>query len=101
MRLAEKQSEMLPKIMISIAHTEDQSELAQWYSAVTVFFDPAYEDSFFIKNLEDLACGTPVVTYRTGDSSEAIDEKTGFIVATDELTTALDYIRKDRECRKI
>lgn len=31
-------------------------------------------------NLEALACGTPVVTYRTGGSPEAVDEKTGIVV---------------------
>lgn len=28
-------------------------------------------------NIEALACGTPVVTYKTGGSPEAIDENTG------------------------
>ena len=29
---------------------------------------------------EALACGIPVVTYRTGGSPEAVDEKTGIVI---------------------
>ena len=37
-----------------------------------VFVNPTYSDNFPTTNLEALACGTPVVTYRTGGSPEAI-----------------------------
>ena len=45
-----------------------------------MFVNPTYEDNFPTTNLEALACGTPVVTYRTGGSPEAIDENTGIVV---------------------
>jgi len=45
-----------------------------------VFVNPTLEDNFPTTNLEALACGTPVITYRTGGSPEAIDDATGFIV---------------------
>ena len=43
-------------------------------------------------NLEALACGTPIVTYRTGGSPESVDDKTGIIVEQGNLGQMLDAI---------
>lgn len=70
----------LPKDIISIERTNSQEELAQYYSAADVLVNPTYNDSFPTINLEAIACGTPVVTYRTGGSPETIDAMTGIVV---------------------
>ena len=44
------------------------------------FVNPTYEDNFPTTNIEALACGTPVITYDTGGSPEAVDKSTGFVV---------------------
>ena len=47
-------------------------------------------------NIEALACGTPVCTYRTGGAPEAVDEKTGFVVEqgdVDGVLAAIEAIR--------
>jgi putative colanic acid biosynthesis glycosyltransferase len=38
------------------------------------------EDNFPTTNLESLACGTPVITFDTGGSKDAIDINTGRVV---------------------
>ena len=38
-------------------------------------------------NLESLTCGTPVITYRTGGSLEAINENTGSVVEQGDIKT--------------
>lgn len=70
--LTPKQIEKLPDGIIGIARTESQQELAEYYSMADVFVNLTYLDTFPTTNLEALACGTPVVTYRTGGSPEAI-----------------------------
>lgn len=70
--LTSKQIEKLPDGIIGIARTESQQELAEYYSMADVFVNLTYLDTFPTVNLEALACGTPVVTYRTGGSPEAI-----------------------------
>ena len=70
--LTPKQIEKLPDGIIGIARTEIQQELAEYYSMADVFVNLTYLDTFPTTNLEALACGTPVVTYRTGGSPEAI-----------------------------
>ncbi len=84
----------LPERITAVERTESQAELAQWYSAASVFFNPTYEDTFPTTNIESLACGTPVVTYRSGGSPEIVDSETGFVVAPGSVAEALSCIRK-------
>ena len=58
--------------VIAIARTESARELAQIYTAADVFVNPTYEDNYPTVNLEAAACGTPVITYRTGGSVESV-----------------------------
>ena len=78
--LSPKQIKSLPGGIIGIARTENIEELAEFYSAADVFLNPTWVDNCPITNSESLACGTPVVTYRTGGSPESINEHSGFIV---------------------
>lgn len=67
-----RQRMALPKNVIGIERTNNVKELAEIYTAADVFFNPTYEDNYPTVNLEAQACGTPVVTYRTGGSPEGI-----------------------------
>lgn len=81
----EEVDKMLPDNIISIHCTYDQSELAEIYSAADVFVNPTREDNFPTVNLEALACGTPVITFRTGGSPECIDETCGSVIECDDM----------------
>ena len=70
----------LPEAIIAIERTNSQEELADYYSMADVLVNPTYNDTFPTVNLEALACGTPVVTYRTGGSPESITPETGIVV---------------------
>lgn len=75
------QEELEPKSKITaIRRTTNQEELAQIYTAAAVFANPTFEDNFPTVNLEALACGTPVITYRTGGSPESVTKETGLVV---------------------
>lgn len=78
--LSEKQINTLPNTIIGIRRTENLNELAAIYSTADVLVNPTWEDNFPTTNLEALACGTPVITYQTGGSVEAVSSDTGFIV---------------------
>ena len=83
--LSESQIRNLPKKIRGISRTENQQELVKWYSKATVFVNPTYEDNFPTTNIEAIACGTPVITYRVGGSPEIIDEATGFVVPAGDI----------------
>lgn len=93
--------------LISIQRTHNQYELAMLYSLADVYVNPTYADMFPTVNLEALACGTSVITYRIGGSPEAVDEKTGFVVEQGNVEALAEAIRTIKEsplssaaCRK-
>ena len=87
--------------IIAYKRTTNQKELAEIYTAADVFVNPTMEENFPTVNLEALACGTPIVTYKTGGSPESVDEKTGMVVEQGNLKKMLEAIlcitRKGKE----
>lgn len=83
----------LPKNIVGIGRTENIHQLAELYSAATVFVNPTWQDNYPTVNLEAIACGTPVVTYRTGGSVEAVTEATGRIVGQGDLCGIIRAVR--------
>ncbi len=73
----------LPKNILAIRRTENKEELASIYSAADLFVNPTREETFPTVNIEALACGTPVLTFKTGGSPEIIDETCGVAVECD------------------
>lgn len=83
--LKESQIKKLPEGIIGIQRTESVFDLAELYGGASVFVNPTYVDNFPTTNIEALACGTPVVTYNTGGSPEAVDEHTGLVVEKGDI----------------
>lgn len=75
---------LLPDNIISIHRTQNQTELAEIYTAADVFANPTREENYPTVNMESVACGTPVVTFNTGGSPEMFDETCGAAVAKDD-----------------
>lgn len=75
----------LPDNIISIHKTNNQTELAEIYSSADLFVNPTREENYPTVNMESLACGTPVLTFKTGGSPEIIDEKTGYVVEKNDV----------------
>ena len=100
-RTTEEQRKRIPAQVQLIERTENIQKLAALYAQATVFVNPTWQDNYPTVNLEAIACGTPVVTYRTGGSIEAVSEGTGFIVEQGDVTGMLARIREittwDRE----
>lgn len=84
----------LPDNVIGIARTENIRQLAELYAAADVFVNPTWQDNYPTVNMEAIACGTPVVTYRTGGSVEVITSATGMIVEQGNLSELLKSIRE-------
>ena len=78
--LTQEQISSLPENILGIQRTNSVTELAEIYYAADVFLNPTHEDNFPTTNLEALACGTPVITYRTGGSPEALTDSCGLVV---------------------
>ena len=105
--LTADQLKELPKGIKGIQRTQNVQEMVDMYSSADVLINPTYADTFPTINIEALACGTPVITYKTGGSPEIIDEKTGIVVEQgnlEALTNAITSLREkpldSKECRK-
>lgn len=105
--LPQKQIENLPQGINGLTRTNSIEELAELYSQSDVYVLPTYSDNFPTTNLEALACGTPVITYKTGGSPEAIDEKTGVVVEQGNMDALANAIMQMKDnplsseaCRK-
>lgn len=93
-KMTKEQQDMLPENVICIARTDNQKELAELYSAATIFVNPTWQDNYPTVNLEAISCGTPVVTYRTGGSPESIvEDETGFVMEQGDVTGLIAAIR--------
>lgn len=82
---------LLPKGIVGVERTQNQQELTSLYSIADVFLNPTYEDNYPTTNLEAMACGTPVITYKTGGSPEAVTPDTGWVVEQGDIEE-LKYI---------
>ncbi len=91
--LTKKQIGQMPGKIVAIQRTENPEELAEIYSAADVFFNPTYEDTYPTVNLEAEACGTPVVTYRTGGAPETIRLAHSCVVEAGALQEAACILR--------
>ena len=93
----------LPSGIISIHRTQNQTELAEIYTAADLFVNPTREENYPTVNMESIACGTPMITFKTGGSPEILTSKTGTVVECDDvdsLEKEICRIYKDRPYTK-
>lgn len=95
--IKEEERKTLPENIVGIARTENTHELAELYSLADAFINPTWQDNYPTVNMEAIACGTPVVTYRTGGSMEAVTEATGFVVERGDYKGLLEAARTIRQ----
>ena len=70
---------------LCIPRTNTVKELCEIYSASDAFINLTKQDTFPTVNIEALACGLPVITYKTGGSPEILTDKTGIVVEKNNI----------------
>ena len=96
--------QQLPTNIIALERTSSVQELAGIYSEADIFLNLTYEDNFPTVNMESLACGTPVISYRTGGSPENLDETCSMIVEQhdiDGLLSAINTMTENHFCTEV
>ena len=83
--LTKQQIKLLPEGIVGVERTNSMEELAKIYSNADIFVNPTYADTFPTTNLEAMACGTPVITYKTGGGPEVITPDTGIVVEQGDI----------------
>lgn len=85
---------------IGIRKTGSPQELAKIYSAADVLFNPTYEDTYPLVNLEAQACGIPVVTYGSGGSAETLYSSESAVVKAGDLEQSVQLLKAICERRR-
>ena len=96
--LEKNQIRHLPENIIGLERTESREQLAELYSTSDVFINPTWEDNYPTTNMESTACGTPVITYKTGGSTESVFDSTGFVAEKGdicEIKRIIDKVQKE------
>lgn len=86
-----------PRNVVCLERTADAAALACLYTEAVALVNPTWQDNYPTVNMEAIACGTPVVSYRTGGSPESITPQTGRVVEQGDvegLAEALHAIRR-------
>lgn len=93
--LSEEQMKSKPESLIGIRRTENVSQLIELYSNAAILFNPTHEDNYPTVNLESICCQTPVITYHTGGSPEALQNGTyGSVIETKDFDTLITVAKK-------
>ncbi|MCR5420142.1 MAG: glycosyltransferase [Lachnospiraceae bacterium] len=92
--LNDKQLQNLSPNIIGLNKTDSVEELAALYSMADIYVNLTLEDTFPTTNLEALACGTPVITYKAGGSPESLDDTCGEVVERNSIQGIVAAIDK-------
>lgn len=111
--LKKTQMDKLPSNVLGIERTANVKELAEIYTAADLFLNLSYCENYPTVNIEAMACGTPVLTYRTGGSPEIVEKYGGIIVEQGDLDKVatliknkkwinqdLNFVAKDNDTKK-
>ena len=91
--VTEKQIKTLPANILGLRRTGSIQELCEWYTAADKFINLTYEDTYPTVNLEAQACGTPVITYKTGGSVESVPSEN--VAPKGDVSAVLSLIGKN------
>jgi glycosyltransferase involved in cell wall biosynthesis len=81
----------LPFVVHSLGVLTNEADIVAAYNAADALVVPSLEDNLPNTIVESLACGTPVIAFKTGGISEMIQhQKTGYLAQTGSATELAD-----------
>ena len=80
--------------IISVGLIKNMDEMAKYYSCADVFLNPSKMETFGKTTAEAMACGTPVVAYKSTAFRELVDISCGALA---ECGNKMDYVTKVKE----
>ena len=84
----------LPNNIVNIDRTEDQVELAEYYSRANVSLNLSYQETLGLTTIEAMACGTPGVVYNATASPELETSETGIVVPAGDVDAVYEAVKK-------
>jgi len=84
----------VPNNIIFINRTQSIREMAELYSAADVYLNLTYCDTYPTVNLEAGACGTPIISYEVGGSTESTLTFGGIVVHRGDKESVVNALKK-------
>lgn len=88
------QKKKVKKKIICLPRTESIEELRLIYSSAEYFVNFTYQDTFPTVNIEALACGTPIISYRTGGCAEIVKD-CGYLLEKGEFAQVPSLLKRN------
>lgn len=80
--------------ILHIKRTENAYMLSDLYAAADVFYNPTRRETFGKVTAEALACGTPVIAYKTTACTELVHEECGYVEQIGDINSVYKDILK-------
>ncbi len=88
---------------VSLPGRIEHEQLPQWYNAADCVVVPSYYESFGLVALESLACGTPVISARTGGMADYVRHGSNGMLfdpgCSEQLASCLSAMAEQHYCR--
>lgn len=94
--LKPEQIKTLPPSIMGIEKTQNQKELAEYYSMADVVLNLSYQETFGMTTVEGMACGTPGIVYNKTASPELVDGTTGLVVEAGNIDMLMEAVHSMR-----
>lgn len=79
---------------LKIEYVYDTTAMAKYYAASDLFIFPTLADNLPFVILESLACGTPVISFRTGGVPEMVEHmKNGYIAGYEDVNDFVNGVK--------
>lgn len=85
-------SEKFEDNVIALGRTENQHELAEYYSLADVFVTCSLKETFGLTCIEALSCGTPVCGFEAGGNIGLVPDTLGRLVKYGDIYTLKDAL---------
>lgn len=88
------------KRIVGLKRINGAKEMSKIYNLCDAYLNFSYGDTYPTTNLESIASGTPVITYKTGGCPESVTENTGFVVEKRDflsVRSALNIISNNKK----
>lgn len=89
----------VPSNIMQINRIQNIREMVELYSVADVYLNLTYCDTYPTVNLESVACGTPVITYAVGGSTESALEFGGLAVKRGDFNGIVNALKKTGELK--
>ena len=81
-----------PENIITLPRLDNKKELARLYNSADVYLNASKEETFGLTSVEAMACGTPVIAYRSTACAEVLTPDTGILLETSALEEVINAI---------